>query len=231
MPHIRNTPRRQRLTSCVLGNTPTWTNAVTSTLTTPGPGSPPGRSCAAHAARIGAGCFGNPHSENPTSSASTLLVEQAREAVLRALQHHAGRLRRHLHAQRHRRLPPGRRGVPVPASARRLVLTADNHNSVNGHQGVRPGAGRPGRLRPATAGELRVNESDVLAALVPRPGAAIPGCSPIPAQSNFSGVQHPLGWVAPGPGSAGYDVLLDAAAYVPANRLDLSAVRAASSWR
>jgi selenocysteine lyase/cysteine desulfurase len=32
----------------------------------------------AHAARIGAGCFGNPHSENPTSSASTRLVEQAR---------------------------------------------------------------------------------------------------------------------------------------------------------
>ena len=37
----------------------------------------------AHAARLQAGCYGNPHSDNPTSSASTRLVEQAREAVLR----------------------------------------------------------------------------------------------------------------------------------------------------
>src|SRR5204863_2143767 len=45
-----------------------------------------------------------------------------------------------------------------------------------------------------------------------------------PAQSNFSGVQHPLGWVDLTQ-AAGYDVLLDAAAFVPGNPLDLSAVR------
>jgi selenocysteine lyase/cysteine desulfurase len=33
--------------------------------------------------RLRGGCFGNPHSENPASTASTLLIEQAREAVLR----------------------------------------------------------------------------------------------------------------------------------------------------
>ena len=32
----------------------------------------------AHARRLRGGCFGNPHSENPTSAASTRLVEQAR---------------------------------------------------------------------------------------------------------------------------------------------------------
>ena len=42
-----------------------------------------------------------------------------------------------------------------------------------------------------------------------------------PAQSNFSGVQHPLAWIAQAQ-AAGYDVLLDAAAFAPANRLDLS---------
>ena len=42
-----------------------------------------------------------------------------------------------------------------------------------------------------------------------------------PAQSNFSGVQHPLTWIAQAQ-AAGYDVLLDAAAFAPANRLDLS---------
>jgi selenocysteine lyase/cysteine desulfurase len=42
-----------------------------------------------------------------------------------------------------------------------------------------------------------------------------------PAQSNFSGVQHPLEWIAEAQ-AAGWDVLLDAAAFVPTNRLDLS---------
>jgi selenocysteine lyase/cysteine desulfurase len=42
-----------------------------------------------------------------------------------------------------------------------------------------------------------------------------------PAQSNFSGVQHPLEWIAQAQ-ARGWDVLLDAAAFVPTNRLDLS---------
>ena len=45
-----------------------------------------------------------------------------------------------------------------------------------------------------------------------------------PAQSNFSGVQHPLRWIETAH-EHGYDVLLDAAAYVPSNRLDLSVVK------
>jgi selenocysteine lyase/cysteine desulfurase len=42
-----------------------------------------------------------------------------------------------------------------------------------------------------------------------------------PAQSNFSGVQHPFEWIDQAHGH-GWDVLLDAAAFVPTNRLDLS---------
>jgi len=42
-----------------------------------------------------------------------------------------------------------------------------------------------------------------------------------PAQSNFSGVQHPLEWISQAQ-TMGWDVLLDAAAFVPTNRLDLS---------
>ena len=45
-----------------------------------------------------------------------------------------------------------------------------------------------------------------------------------PAQSNFSGVQHPLRWIQTAH-EHGYDVLLDAAAYLPSNRLDLSVVK------
>jgi selenocysteine lyase/cysteine desulfurase len=53
-----------------------------------------------------------------------------------------------------------------------------------------------------------------------------------PAQSNFSGVQHPLDWIETAH-EHGYDVLLDAAAYVPSNQLDLSVVKpdfVAVSW-
>jgi molybdenum cofactor sulfurtransferase len=54
-----------------------------------------------------------------------------------------------------------------------------------------------------------------------RPGPAPGRLLAFPAQSNFSGVQHPLAWIARAQG-CGYDVLLDAAAFAPASRLDLS---------
>jgi selenocysteine lyase/cysteine desulfurase len=184
----------------------------------------------AHAARIDAGCFGNPHSENPTSSASTRLVEAARTAVLRHFSttpddyaviftpNATGACRLVGEAY-----PFLRRG--------RLVLTADNHNSVNGLREFARARGAQVGYVPMTAPELRVSEADVLAALARGHGRR-PGLFAYPAQSNFSGVQHPLDWVRRAQ-EAGYDVLLDAAAYVPANRLDLSAVRpefVAVSW-
>jgi selenocysteine lyase/cysteine desulfurase len=45
-----------------------------------------------------------------------------------------------------------------------------------------------------------------------------------PAQSNFSGVQHPLEWVAEAQ-AQGWDVLLDCAAFAPTNRLRLDKVK------
>jgi selenocysteine lyase/cysteine desulfurase len=111
------------------------------------------------------------------------------------------------------------------------VLTADNHNSVNGLREFARGRGARVSYVPLTAPELRVSETDVRAALSRGQGSR-PGLFAYPAQSNFSGVQHPLDWVRRAQ-RAGYDVLLDAAAYVPANRLDLSAVRpefVAMSW-
>ena len=185
---------------------------------------------AAHTARIGSGCFGNPHSENPTSSASTLLVEQAREAVLRHFNTSADDYAVIFtpNATGACRLV----GESYPFRVgRRLVLTADNHNSVNGIREFARARGARVAYVPLAAGELRVNESDVLTALS-RTRGSHPGLFAYPAQSNFSGVQHPLGWVRQAQ-QAGYDVLLDAAAYAPANRLDLSAVRpqfVAVSW-
>jgi len=45
-----------------------------------------------------------------------------------------------------------------------------------------------------------------------------------PAQSNFSSVKHPLEWIEKAH-AHGWDVLLDAAAFVPTNPLDLSKVK------
>jgi selenocysteine lyase/cysteine desulfurase len=45
-----------------------------------------------------------------------------------------------------------------------------------------------------------------------------------PAQSYFSSVQHPLEWIEEAH-SHGWDVLLDAAAFVPTSRLDLGIVK------
>jgi selenocysteine lyase/cysteine desulfurase len=67
--------------------------------------------------------------------------------------------------------------------------------------------------------ELRVDASAVAHQLA-RPGGGGSRLFAYPAQSNFSGVQHDLGWIATAQ-SLGWDVLLDVAAFVPTNRLDL----------
>jgi selenocysteine lyase/cysteine desulfurase len=181
----------------------------------------------AHLARISGGCYGNPHSENPTSSASTELVEAARAAVLRHFNTTAddyaviftpnatGACR--LVGESY----PFRQGS-------RYVLTADNHNSVNGIREFARRRGARVAYVPLSAPELRVSDADVAVALAAGPGRHGPraraGLFAYPAQSNFTGVQHPLDWVQRAQ-DEGFDVMLDAAAFVPTNALDLSAVR------
>jgi selenocysteine lyase/cysteine desulfurase len=104
-------------------------------------------------------------------------------------------------------------------SESRFVLTADNHNSVNGLwlRALRCGA----RLDyvPLDA-ELRACD--------PRPWleqATAPSLFAFPAQSNFSGVQHPLDWIRTAQ-DAGYRVLLDAASFAPTNPLSLASTPA-----
>jgi selenocysteine lyase/cysteine desulfurase len=79
-----------------------------------------------------------------------------------------------------------------------LVLSTDNHNSVNGLRRFARRRGAPVRYFPI---DDEPTGSDGLLAY--------------PAQSNFSGVQYPLSW------ARDREVLLDAAAFVPTNRLSL----------
>ncbi|MGI5414337.1 aminotransferase class V-fold PLP-dependent enzyme [Actinomadura luteofluorescens] len=173
----------------------------------------------AHAERLTGHCYGNPHSENPTSSASTALVERARRAVLAFFnaspeeyavvftQNATGACRLVGEAY------PFGRGT-------RLVLTGDNHNSVNGVREFARTRGAEVAHVPVRAPDLRILETELIAALSGGGG----GLLAFPAQSNFSGVQHPLSWVDLAH-AHGFDVLLDAAAFAPASRLDLSRVR------
>jgi selenocysteine lyase/cysteine desulfurase len=79
-------------------------------------------------------------------------------------------------------------------------------------------------LRPP---EMRVEDTAVLRALTTtrsRRRDRPLGLLAYPAQSNFTGVRHPLRWIELAH-ERQYDVLLDAAAYLPTNTLDLTAVK------
>jgi selenocysteine lyase/cysteine desulfurase len=185
-----------------------------------GAGVPAAAQLAAHAARLTASCYGNPHSENPTARASDDLVASARHAVLRYLNASPDEYAVIFtpNATAACRLV----GEAYPfGGGRDLVLTFDNHNSVNGIRQFARDRGAGVRYVPVTPPELRVDERDVAAAL----DSPTPGLFAFPAQSNFTGVRHPLRWVQLAR-ERGYDVLLDAAAFLPTRRLDLSAVPA-----
>ncbi|MCW2869133.1 aminotransferase class V-fold PLP-dependent enzyme [Actinacidiphila oryziradicis] len=178
----------------------------------------------AQAHRLTAGCYGNPHSENPTSAASEALVARARSAVLRHFNADPAEYAAIFTANATGALRLV--GEAYPFSRRtRLVLPIDNHNSVNGLREYARSRGARTVYVPLEGPGLRVADSALYAALGGRGvlGGRHRGLLAFPAQSNFTGVQHPLEWIAAAH-AHGYDVLLDAAAYAPANRLDLSRV-------
>ena len=99
-------------------------------------------------------------------------------------------------------------------------LTFDNHNSVNGIREFAQAKGANVTYVPLEPPDLRVNEVQLFSRLAQgRPGQH--NLFAFPAQSNVSGVQHPLDWIAQAQ-AQGWDVLVDCAAFAPSNRLDLS---------
>jgi molybdenum cofactor sulfurtransferase len=160
---------------------------------------------------------GNPHSLSPASIASTHDVEAARTSVLNFFN-----------------APPDEYLVIFTLNASgglklvgesypfehgsHFTLTSDNHNSVNG---IREFA----KARGATVTYLPVDAQMRIANLsLPETGGSKHNLFAYPAQSNFSGVKHPLNWIRSAQ-EEGYDVLLDAAAYVPSSILNLREVK------
>ncbi|MGE0446152.1 MAG: aminotransferase class V-fold PLP-dependent enzyme, partial [Vicinamibacterales bacterium] len=175
-----------------------------------------------HVALLAGNVLGNPHSGSLTSSAATALVEGARRRVLEWFNAPAHDYTAIFTPNATGAIKEVGEAYPFDAGSE-LLLSFDNHNSVNGVREFARRRGASVTYVPLTMPDLRMDDAALRARLASGDGEA-PRLFAYPAQSNFSGVKHPLEYVALAR-RHGWDVLLDAAAYVPTNRLDLSEVQ------
>ena len=172
-----------------------------------------------HTALLRDHVLGNPHSTNPASALTTTFVEQARLSVLEFFNADPDEYVVIFTANATQALKLVGESYPFD-QASEYLLTFDNHNSVNGIREFARARRCPTTYVPIVLPEMRVND-DELSSFLGRPGHGGHRLFAYPAQSNFSGVQHPLDWI-PLAQERGWDVLLDAAAFTPTNRLDLT---------
>lgn len=173
----------------------------------------------AHMRLLLSNVFGNPHSSNPTSQAATHLVEQTRAAVLEFFGASAGDYVVIFTPNASGALKLVGESYPFGANSQYL-LTPDNHNSVNGIRMFARAKGAQVTYAPVLPPDLRIEESK-LTRYIEQGISGEHNLFAYPAQSNFSGVRHSLEWIGAAQAN-GWDVLLDAAAFAPTNRLDLS---------
>ena len=162
--------------------------------------------------------FGNPHSTNPTSLASTELVESARSAILKFFNASPDEYVVIFTSNASGALKLVGESYPFGKGCHYL-LTFDNHNSVNGIREYAMAKGARVTYVPVLPPRMRLDE-EKLDQLLKNQSGQCNNLFAFPAQSNFSAVQHPLEWIEKAH-EQGWDVLLDAAAFVPTNPLDL----------
>ncbi len=163
--------------------------------------------------------LGNPHSVNPSSLLATELVGGARDRVLRFFNADPREYDVAFTSNASGALKLVGESFPFGPGGR-FLLTVDNHNSVNGIREFARAKGSEVIYVPVVRPELRVDREQLLSELS-RPSGPQPKLFAFPAQSNFSGVQHDSSLIAEAQ-AKGWSVLLDAAAFAPGNRLDLS---------
>jgi len=165
--------------------------------------------------------FGNPHSSNPTSLAATEMVESARNYILEFFNADPEEYLAIFTSNASGALKL--LGESYPFAGGRYLLTFDNHNSVNGIREFAHARGAEVTYIPVMLPEMRVDASQLDLELG-RPSQSGHNLFAYPAQSNFSSVKHPLEWIEKAH-AHGWDVLLDAAAFVPTSKLDLSVIK------
>ena len=180
---------------------------------------PPQSLIARHVDLLRGHVLGNPHSTNPASSLTMEWVERTRRAVLAFFNASADDWVVIFTANATQALKLVGESYPFEPGGKYL-LTFDNHNSVNGIREFARTKRSTTTYVPIVLPEMRVDDDELMRHLErARPGRA--NLFAYPAQSNFSGVQHPLDWIEIAH-RKGWDVLLDAASFTPTNRLDLS---------
>ncbi len=172
-----------------------------------------------HAAVLRQHLLGNPHSTNPASALTTTFADQARHSVLEFFNADPDEYVVIFTANATQALKLVGEAYPFGEDSDYL-LTFDNHNSVNGIREFARAKGCRTTYVPVILPDMRVDDAE-LASMLERSGKGGRRLFAYPAQSNFSGVQHPLDWI-PLAQERGWDVLLDAAAFTPTNRLDLT---------
>ncbi|MGZ4779275.1 MAG: aminotransferase class V-fold PLP-dependent enzyme [Thermoanaerobaculia bacterium] len=168
----------------------------------------------AHHELLASGLFGNPHSDSGPSKASAEVMRTARDAVLEFFDVDASTHDVCFTANTTAAIKLVAEGYPF-APGVSCVLSVDNHNSVNG---IREYARRAG----ASISYLPLDRELRLASKLPDVRS---GLLAFPAQSNFSGVRHPLQLVEEAH-DRGLDVLLDIAAFAPSHALSLRECKA-----
>ncbi len=176
----------------------------------------------AHAQILNGHVFGNPHSGSLSSTTTTRLVEEARRRILAWFNTDASEYTAIFTTNATGALKEVGEAYPF-AEGGRFLATFDNHNSVNGIREFARAKGSRVDYAPLTMPDLRIDRPR-LDALLASPDPARANLFAFPAQSNFSGVKHPLDLVGHAQ-TLGWHVLLDAAAFVATNRLDLGALQ------
>jgi selenocysteine lyase/cysteine desulfurase len=171
-----------------------------------------------HAELLTGTVLGNPHSTNPTSAVATEGVARCRRRVLKFFNADPEEYVLIFTSNASGALKLVGESYPF-GEGDCFLLTYDNHNSVVGIRAFdRVGPART-KYVPVMPPDMRVSRSTLMEFLSGSPNARNKLFA-FPAQSNFSGVQHPMEWIGDAQ-ALGWDVLLDAAAFVPTNRLDL----------
>ena len=177
---------------------------------------PASRQLRAHDELLHGTVFGNPHAEHGPSTTSTAALDEARAVLLAHLDADDAEYDVAFTANATAAVKLVAESYPFSSNGV-YALSADNHNSLNGVREYARRAGSRVAYLPLD-GELRLtNAAAALGELAGPRGARLFG---YPAQSNFSGVRHPLELIGVAQRS-GFDVLLDAAAYLPTSRLSL----------
>jgi len=166
--------------------------------------------------------YGNPHSSNPISQATTKLVNRARKKVLEFFNANPDEYEVVFTKNTSEALKLVGESYPF-SEGDQYLLTVDNHNSVLGIREYDRVSGARTIYAPIKSPEMTIDEEKLEECL----DMAMMGKNNLfayPAQSNFSGIKHSLDWVRKAQ-DKGWDVILDAAAYVPTSKLDLSVVK------